>query len=327
MYDYGLSTLEQYDLTIKNTSRTRGAILCRAEEGLMILREFHGTEKKLNKQQELLLTLEEKGHLVDSFVPNKEGNLISCDRDQIPFTLQHWHEGRECDTRSGEDIQKSVRTLAKIHNDMAMPAMEDYMESSLEEEYLRHNQQLRKIRKFIRKKGPTNLFEKKYLASVEWFLQKGEDAAAMLADSGYDKLREESMEQGRVCHGEYNQHNVLMTAEGTAVVNFGHWGFDIQMADLYRFMRKILEKYNWDIYLAKELLRAYHNERPLSREEWQNLKIRFTYPEKYWKIANYYYSHNKAWISEKNVEKLNALIQNAQIWEHFTQECFSHYPF
>ena len=32
---------------------------------------------------------------------------------------------------------------------------------------------------------------------------------------------------------------------GTAVTNFGHWSFDIQVADLYRFMRKILEKYNW----------------------------------------------------------------------------------
>ena len=51
MYDYGLSTLEQYSLTVLSTVRTRGALLCRTEEGLFILKEFKGTEKKLRKQQ------------------------------------------------------------------------------------------------------------------------------------------------------------------------------------------------------------------------------------------------------------------------------------
>lgn len=28
------------------------------------------------------------------------------------------------------------------------------------------------------------------------------------------------------------------------------------------------------------------------------------YPEKFWKIINYYYNSNKAWYSEKNEDKL-----------------------
>ena len=72
-------------------------------------------------------------------------------------------------------------------------------------------------------------------------------------------------------------------------------------------MRKILEKSGWNINLAEEMLKTYHRIRPISAEEWENLKIRFTYPEKFWKLSNYYYTHNKAWISEKNTEKLQAL--------------------
>ena len=67
-----------------------------------------------------------------------------------------------------------------------------------------------------------------------------------LRESDYAGLRKEAIEQGKVCHGEYNQHNVLMLKPGTAVTNFEHWGFDVQISDLYRFMRKILEKYSWD---------------------------------------------------------------------------------
>lgn len=197
----------------------------------------------------------------------------------------------------------------------------------MKDEYTRHNQELRKIRKFIRKKGATGVFEKEFLASVEWFLERGELALKLLEETDYESLRESSWKKGEVCHGEYNQHNVLMLRGDTAVTNFGHWSFDIQMSDLYRFMRKILEKYNWDLNLAREMLRAYNSLRPISRAEWQNLQVRFTYPEKYWKLANYYYSHNKAWISEKNTEKLKNLMKQKEIWEDFGAKCFGTFPF
>ena len=327
MYDYGFSTLEQYSLTVLSTARTRGALLCRCEEGLFILKEFKGTEKKLKKQQELLEGLSAAGCRVDRYLPNKEGNLVSRDRDNIPYTLQFWYEGRECDTRSEEDILRSVRTLAQMHKYMKLPLVQDYMEPSLEDIYQRHNQELRKIRKFIRKKGASCQFEKLYLATVEDYLEKGDMALGLLRYSAYSKLRQDVTENGWICHGEYNQHNVLMIRKETAVTSFAHWGFDVQMADLYRFMRKILEKYNWDVRLGMKMLSAYHKEKSISEDEWQNIHIRFLYPEKYWKLANYYYSHNKAWISEKNTQKLKKLTGQKEAWQNFGAKCLENYPF
>ena len=329
LYDYGLGTLAQYELTADRSARTRGALLCYTSQGLLILREFHGSEKKLKKQQELLLHLRECGMNIDYFLQNSQESLVSRDKDQLTFTLQHWYEGRECDTKSRDDIIKSVRTLARLHILMKMEPVEEYMERSLRDEYLRHNQELRKIRKFIRKKGASCVFEKDYLASVEWFLQRAQYAAELLDETEYDSLREQAWKEGQVCHGEYNQHNVLMLKgdnEAVAVTNFSRWNFDIQMADLYRFMRKILEKHNWNLNLAQEMLREYHRIRPISKAEWQNLRVRFTYPEKYWKLANHYYSHKKVWISEKNVEKLQNLIRQRENWKDFGQKCFKDYP-
>ena len=329
LYDYGLGTLAQYELTADRSARTRGALLCYTSQGLLILREFHGSEKKLKKQQELLLHLRECGMNIDYFLQNSQESLVSRDKDQLTFTLQHWYEGRECDTKSRDDIIKSVRTLARLHILMKMDPGEEYRERSLRDEYLRHNQELRKIRKFIRKKGASCVFEKDYLASVEWFLQRAQYAAELLDETEYDSLREQAWKEGQVCHGEYNQHNVLMLKgdnEAVAVTNFSRWNFDIQMADLYRFMRKILEKHNWNLNLAQEMLREYHRIRPISKAEWQNLRVRFTYPEKYWKLANHYYSHKKVWISEKNVEKLQNLIRQRENWKDFGQKCFKDYP-
>ena len=129
----------------------------------------------------------------------------------------------KCDTRSENDILKSIRTLAQIHKIMQLPVEMDYAGRNLQEEYVRHNQEMKKIRRFIRKKGAVNSFEKDYLKSVEWFLQKGEEAAAMLETTDYKNLRQQSLQSGSICHGEYNQHNVLMLGKNTAVTNFSHW--------------------------------------------------------------------------------------------------------
>ena len=54
-------------------------------------------------------------------------------------------------------------------------------------------------------------------------------------------LKEASTE-GILCHGDYNQHHVLLSREGTALTDFGHCHFGVRTGDLARFFRKILEK-------------------------------------------------------------------------------------
>ncbi len=78
---------------------------------------------------------------------------------------------------------------------MQLPVEMDYAGRNLQEEYIRHNQEMKKIRRFIRKKGAVNYFEKDYLKSVEWFLQKGEEAAAMLETTDYKNLRQQSLQR------------------------------------------------------------------------------------------------------------------------------------
>ena len=79
LYDYGLGTLAQYELTADRSARTRGALLCYTAQGLLILREFHGSEKKLEKQQELLMKLQENGINTDYFLRNNQESLVRKD--------------------------------------------------------------------------------------------------------------------------------------------------------------------------------------------------------------------------------------------------------
>ena len=107
MYDYGLSTLEQYGLTAESTARTRGGLLCHTEKGLVIVKEFKGTEKKIQKQQELLLQIQSQGGKVDCYIPNQEENLVSRDRDGIHI---------QCSTgmRAENAIHVPKKTFSKV---------------------------------------------------------------------------------------------------------------------------------------------------------------------------------------------------------------------
>ena len=107
-------------------------------------------------------------------------------------------------------------------------------------------------------------------------------------------------------HGDYNYHNVLNTAEGTAVTNFEHARIDIQMGDLYYFMRKAMEKYRWKQKLGSRILEAYEEERRIEPMERTFLGLCLAYPEKFWKTASSYAARIKRGC-QKKVWKNSAL--------------------
>lgn len=323
MYDYGLSVMPQYGLNVQNSYRGRGALICQTQDGLYMLRPFAGSVKRLERQCRILTMLyEEHGMRVDVPVYNLEGNLVSTDEQETSYVLHRWYEGKECDTRSKEEVLRSVASLGRLHLAMKMPGLDEGSAEPLEQEYLRHNRELRKIRKFIRSKKVSNSFERQYLNSVGEFLEWAQEAVQCLEESSYEQLFQEVQKQGIICHGEFNQHHVLFQGSQIAITGFDKWKYDLQVADLYCFMRKILEKTDWDVRLGEKMIETYNGVKTLSKQEYEHLKIRFSYPEKYWKLANYYYAHNKAWISEKNVEKLQNVLYQKKVWREFVREIF-----
>ena len=110
-------------------------------------------------------------------------------------------------------------------------------------------------------------------------------------------------------HGSYTYHNVLLNGKNTYIVNFDRYKNECQINDLYQFIRKVMEKYNWDSRMFYRLVDEYDRICPLSDEEMGLLMVLLSYPEKFWKIINQYINANKSWIPEKNVEKLRKVIE------------------
>jgi CotS family spore coat protein len=326
MNERDLQVLEQYPFAVKDSYRTRGGYLLDTSEGRLLIREFSGSRYKLSREQELLQHLRACGHLVDRIVPDQEGNLVSVYREYYPYVVKEAPEGRECDTRSESEILKAASLLASLH--LSMQGVIELTEEDREhlaapdtlEEMRRHNRELRKIDTFIRKKNRKNDFETAYLSCFHQVMDEARKAEQQLSVSGYEDLRQQAICEGHFCHGEYVHHNILVSGGRMAVINFERFALDVQVNDLYQFLRKIMEKQNYDLRLGLGILRAYSCVRPLSQEERAYLGIRLAYPEKFWKLANHYYNTNKAWIPGKHMEKLEKFLAQREKRVSFSRE-------
>lgn len=318
LYDRGLGVLEKYGLEAKTVFRGRGSLICETEAGLKIIREYWGSPGKLEQQRKLQLQCREKEFsLVDLVLENQEGQVVTMGEEGIPYMVRDWYQGRECDTRSEEDIGRSVRAMASLHTVLRMEREEGISSINLAQECQKHNQELRRIRKFLVRKKRKNLFEEKLSGSIQCFLEQAETTVGEMEQDSFCRNTEKIRDQ--VCHGECTQHNILFTREGIAFTNFEHWDWGPQIMDLGQFMRKILEKYQWDLRLAEKMLNAYDSRRSLSKEELQSLRLYLAYPWKFWKLANFYTSSNKVWISQKNIEKLEQTIGMLKPWQRFLE--------
>ncbi len=318
MNDYGLSVLAQYGLTAKTVSRGRGILVCETEAGTKAISPCRASEAKLQQQYEIQQHCREANFpYIDCLVKNQEGNMLSKDEDENVYIVRDWFVGKECDTRAPEEILTCVGVMAKLHEAMCIEQTEAIHNSDLVEECQKHNRELRKIRKYMQKKKKLNEFEEIMSRSISKFIEQGERAAEGMEREGYRELLAEHGEQ--ICHGECTQHNFIFTRDGVAVTNFEHWNYGLQIVDLSHFMRKILEKHQWNLELGREMLARYDRKRPLSTAERRNLIFLLAYPWRYWKLANFYANSNKAWISRKNIEKLNRTIGLWEAWNHFLE--------
>lgn len=311
--DKGVGVLLQYDLKINHMHKARGAVICETDKGLKLLKQFTGSSQKLNSINKYLIYLKENGfEYVDSFVKNVNDEIITVDKDNTPYIIKDWFEGNECNVNEVTDVYKAIENLALLHKtseNQDVILLDEIRANELLVECDKHNKELKKVRAFIRDKGQKEDFEISFLKNFPIFYQQAEMVLQELNQQKYKDSMKSIKNEIILCHGDYNYHNLLMGENCVITTNFDKMTVDLQIKDLYQFMRKILEKHNWNIGMGMAMLQHYEMIRPIPDFEKYNLYLRFCYPEKFWKIANHYYNTNKAWVPARNGEKLNKLVE------------------
>lgn len=304
--------VDQYEVELKNVYRFRGAYMLETKEGLMILREFRGTKSKAELAQQIKEGLIHQSFSnVDVYLRNKKEELITENSMGTRYVLKRWFTGEECNLKDKRSVADAAKNLAVMHGLMKgiLPQTIEFQGDTFPMVIRKHNRELRRVRAYIREKKQRNEFELLFLSLFSEFYKEAEETEEMLEELSYEELYTDMIEQQTLCHGSYNYHNILFTPQGIATTCFEKAQLQIQVMDFYDFVRKIMEKNNWNEGYLDTALNSYENVRPFSKEEKKALYIALSYPEKFWKVTNFYYNRKKTWFSSKNIEKLQVLQQ------------------
>lgn len=300
---------ECYDMVITSTYKGRGMNILKTDKGIRVLQPLATSESRLEQEARLKEQLAAAGYTnIDVFVRNTDGELITCDRYHTPFVLKEYFEGKECNIRAEADMQLAVSNLADLHLAFRKIVPEETAvaeTSKILRTFIRHNREMQRVRAYMRKKATKSEFDYLYLSCFETFYVQGNEVQKSL------ESYQEAIENQKLyyCHGAYNQHNILICKEGTATINFDHFMIDNQLVDLYTFLRKAMEKNEYQSDLLFRLIQTYADKIPLTKQDYHFLYYLLWYPEKFWKISNQYNNMNKAWIAPKTYEKLETIIR------------------
>ncbi len=325
MNDRAVELLEQYEIEVLRTRKGRGALICETDRGCLIFKEYKGTPEKAELQNRLLGVIAEKGSIrAEELIPTREGALLVRDGDGSAYILKTWLDGRECSIYDRVECMEAVRLLARLHGCMELPADTPNLPAafSQEKEYEKHNRELKRVRRYLQQRGQKTWFEISLLNTFDYFLEQALQVSGEWKEYGSCRSEETAFGKVPLCHGDYQYHNIILGSDGWFLVNFERCLRDDPVRDLYLLLRKLLEKGNWSVALGSSLLEAYEQIRPISAASRIDLYYRLAYPEKFWKIVNFYYNSGKAWIPGRNQEKLEKLLAQEKEKQLFLDELF-----
>ena len=119
----------------------------------------------------------------------REGECLSALEDGSRYMLKSWFKGRECDVKKPAELLAASGNLAKLHILMCHELGSNVTAGAhLKDEYLRHNRELKKVRKFMRGIAPKGEFEFAFLKHFDQIYQWADAAIAELENSDYESL-------------------------------------------------------------------------------------------------------------------------------------------
>lgn len=307
--------LNQYQLEIVRIKKARGALIGEDHLGNQyMLRECPYSKKRIEFEQEVLSKLQNKKELiVDYYLRNKENELITEESNGNRYLLKRWSMSTECNVKDKEEVKTAMKALALLHKNMRMISIQEegLKRVDLLGQWEKHYTEMKRTRSFIRRKKKKSNLEMMILNTIDENLLEAKDTIEKLKISRLEQMPR------YLCHGDYNYHHVLFSKHGVMITQFHRLSFGYQVCDIYHFIRKVLEKNNWDIELAKELIQAYNLENPLNNEEKDLLYLNFLFPYKYWKQINHYMNSSKTWIPERYLTKLREVCIQQQKRKEF----------
>lgn len=311
---------EIYNLDIKNTIIYRDSYIVDTSKGRKVIKKIPFSGDRL------FFVHSAKEHLVNNGFTCLDSYLCTIDgRPYFNFengcyVMVDYIEGRESDFESEKDIQSVSTTLGELHRASRGYKPPDECRvrdelGKLPEYFSKRLEDIRKMKKQAQRS--MGQFDRMLLECVDTFYEDGKNAICELEASNYGQLVEQTREEGLFCHHDYAHHNIIMVEDKVHVTNFDYCCFELRVYDVANLIRRKMRKCDWDIKKAVSILDKYCCVEPLSKDDFEVLKIILQFPQKFWRVANRYYNSRRSWSERSFIMRLKEVTEEMNYHKKF----------
>lgn len=314
--------LKQYDIDVRARKRVRGSVVIESGDKCYVVKPYLKDEARILFEENVKQRLLENGYeFVDFALENNSQKFISEDSCGGKWVVRRWFQAKDCDVKNMDEVCKAAVHLAHLHKYMKIQrefvGRFNTSKTDIISVFEKHNNEMKRVNSYIKAKKQKNHMEISILNSFKEFYEQGLMALEYIKNCGVDELCEKTVGENRVLHGSYNYHNISFAGENIITSNFEKSAIGLQITDLYDWLRKVMEKNGWNNEMGMSVIKQYIGGREVDKSELKVLYALMLYPEKYWKLVNFYYNGKKTWISEKNYEKLEKIRKQEEDRQKF----------
>jgi len=306
---------KEFEINVKRCYKFRGMYMCETDIGTKAICISDYTPVQITLEHNIQEHLIEKGFtcLNQLNMSNKSTPYVSyCNRI---YTMTDWNNGQAADFYNIEDINQSVRLLARMH--MAGQGFNNLPQNiklanikNLGETYEKRYRETIKLKRKIEHTGSRTDFEVLYLKNTSVYEEFQEIAKEFTNLLDYNKLMDVAGKSQNIAHHKYTYHNIIKTSENSTIITgFEKSGYDVQITDLAYLIRRIMQRNGWDINLLNSIIDEYNKIIPLSQREWSVIKGMIIFPDRFAKLCNQYYHSKRRWNYNMFYRKLTKILE------------------
>ncbi|WP_180954439.1 CotS family spore coat protein [Bacillus sp. V5-8f] len=301
---------KHWGLTVKNAEQVRAVVKVETDKGTYALKKVD------HKPQKLHFIYEAQEHLWKNDFHNQPRWRITCNGQSfVPasdgnfYFLNEWIDGTESDIRKLDQLKEIMRLQAALHHCSVGFSPSPYAVirtkwHGWDKKYESAVEKLKSLYNEV-KQQPESHLGSVFLETAPVMIKMADDGKKHLNATAYQQVLNQAVIEKGFIHGDFAYHNLIRSKDGKMhVIDFDYCSQNLRIHDVARFLRKVMQRANWDIDLNYTILQAYHEINPLCKEELEVLKAVMHLPKSYWKIVERSFITQR-YTQEKTVQMIS----------------------
>lgn len=325
--NYMLDTelFDYFDFLVEDATPVRSIFILNTDKGMKILKKVDYSEEEimfiynsLNKIRELYPhVINFKESIFNKPYIEYEGGL---------YVVIDIIEGRECVFENPIDLMRASGALARLHIAGENIGVEYEKRNNLGKMIDRFRSKMLDMEKYkeiaLMHKNKKE-FDRVYLEYADYYIDYIKEAISQLENSSYLEL---CGKYHTLCHHDLAHHNILMGNDDEVYfIDFDYSIIDLPYHDISNMLTKAIKHNGWDINIAENIMEAYMEKKPMSKDEINILYGFLLFPQDFYDISTSYYMQTRSWEEDDFVDKLKRKAGYKKEREEFLKEFYKTY--